>query len=74
MFFLVFDVEAAFIFAWAVAYDLVGWAGWVHMAIFIAVLLVGLFYIWRKGGLDWGPPRRSRFPIPGERSSPDSTR
>jgi NADH-quinone oxidoreductase subunit A len=74
MFFLVFDVEAVFIFAWAVAYDLVGWAGWLHMAVFIAVLLIGLLYVWRKGGLDWGPTRQDCSPIRGACSSPDSTR
>jgi len=74
MFFLVFDVEAAFILAWASAYDLLGWAGWFHMAVFISVLLVGLLVLWRKGGLDWGPTRQSRSPLRRTCSSPDSTR
>lgn len=55
MFFLVFDVEAAFLFSWAVAWDLLGWAGWFSCAAFVAVLALGLAYVWRKGGLDWGP-------------------
>ncbi len=54
IFFLIFDVEAAFIFSWAIAYDALGWAGWLEMAFFILVLLAGLWYIWRKGGLEWG--------------------
>ena len=54
-FFLIFDVEAAFIFAWAVAVRPLGWAGWFQMSFFIIVLLVSLFYLWKKGGLDWGP-------------------
>jgi NADH-quinone oxidoreductase subunit A len=55
IFFLIFDVEAAFIFAWAVAGRELGWAGWMQITLFILLLLVGLIYIWRKGGLEWGP-------------------
>jgi NADH-quinone oxidoreductase subunit A len=55
IFFLIFDVEGAFIFAWAIAYGKLGWAGWLQISFFIVLLLLGLFYIWRKGGLDWGP-------------------
>lgn len=53
-FFLIFDVEAVYIFSWAVASFDLGWLGWIQITFFIAVLLVSLFYIWRKGGLDWG--------------------
>jgi NADH-quinone oxidoreductase subunit A len=52
-FFLIFDVEAAFIFSWAVAFDELGWTGWLRITFFIVVLLLSLFYIWKKGGLDW---------------------
>ena len=55
IFFLIFDVEAAYIFAWAVAYDGLGWAGWLQISFFIFVLILGLIYIWVKGGLEWGP-------------------
>jgi NADH-quinone oxidoreductase subunit A len=55
IFFLIFDVEGAYIFTWAVAYEDLGWAGWLQMASFIVLLLVGLLYVWNKGGLDWGP-------------------
>jgi len=55
VFFLIFDVEGAFIFAWAIAHGGLGWAGWLQISFFIVLLLLGLFYIWRKGGLDWGP-------------------
>jgi NADH-quinone oxidoreductase subunit A len=61
VFFLIFDVEAAFIFAWAVAMDDLGWSGWLQISFFIIVLLLSLFVIWKKGGLDWSPiapPRR----------------
>jgi NADH-quinone oxidoreductase subunit A len=52
-FFLIFDLEAVFIFAWAVAFIKLGWMGWLRMTFFILVLLLSLFYIWKKGGLDW---------------------
>jgi NADH-quinone oxidoreductase subunit A len=55
IFFLLFDVEAAFIFSWAVACKELGWTGWLQMSYFIFVLLIGLVYIWKKGGLEWGP-------------------
>jgi len=58
IFFLVFDIEGAFIFAWAIAYDRLGWAGWLQMSFFIVILLLSLFYLWRKGGLEWGQSRR----------------
>jgi NADH-quinone oxidoreductase subunit A len=53
VFFLIFDLEAVFIFAWAVAFDELGWIGWLRITFFIVVLLLSLFYIWKKGGLDW---------------------
>ena len=61
VFFLIFDVEAIFIFAWSVAFLKLGLAGWLQMSFFIVVLLISLFYIWKKRGLDWGPkPRMHR--------------
>jgi len=51
--FLVFDVEAAFLFPWAVVLREVGIAGLIEATIFIAVLVVGLVYAWRKGALEW---------------------
>jgi NADH-quinone oxidoreductase subunit A len=62
MFFVIFDLEAVFLYAWAVSLRDSGWAGFVEAAIFIVVLLVGLVYIWRLGGLDWAPkPRLQRL-------------
>jgi NADH-quinone oxidoreductase subunit A len=60
IFFLIFDVEGAYIFAYAVAVEELGWRGWMQMTFFIAVLLVGLVYIWRKGALNWGPGANHR--------------
>jgi len=62
MFFVVFDIEAAFIFAWAVALRELGWSGYLEMIIFIGVLLAGLLYLWRLGALDWGAGRRRGIP------------
>ena len=55
IFFLLFDVEGAYIFSWAIAWDKLGWAGWLQISFFIAILILGLVYIWVKGGLEWGP-------------------
>jgi len=60
IFFLIFDVEAAFIFSWAIAYEDLGWAGWLQISFFIVVLILGLAYIWNKGGLEWGPTAKKR--------------
>ncbi len=57
IFFIVFDVEAAFIFTWAVAWDLLGIAGLIQITVFITILFAGLVWLWLKGGLDWGPSR-----------------
>ena len=57
IFFLIFDVEGAYIFSWAVASRPLGWAGWLQIEFFIGVLLAGLIYVWAKGGLEWGPHR-----------------
>jgi NADH-quinone oxidoreductase subunit A len=60
IFFIVFDVEAVFIFAWAVAWDELGLPGLIHITFFIVVLLLGLIWLWIKGGLDWGPSAEGR--------------
>ena len=59
-FFLLFDVEAAFIFSWAIAFEPLGWKGFAQITVFIGILLVSLVYLWKKGGLEWGPPARKR--------------
>lgn len=53
MFFVVFDLEAVFIFAWAVAGRELGWAGYWEMFVFIIVLAAALFYLWRLRALEW---------------------
>ncbi len=54
-FFLIFDVETIYVLAWAIAADPLGWAGWVQITFFLLILLISLFYLWKKGGLEWGP-------------------
>jgi NADH-quinone oxidoreductase subunit A len=53
MFFVIFDLEAVFLFAWAVAVRETGWAGYAEVLLFITVLLATLAYLWRVGALDW---------------------
>lgn len=61
MFFVVFDLEVVFLFAWAVAARELGWTGYFEVVVFVAVLVACLIYLWKVGGLDWArEPRRSR--------------
>ncbi len=54
MFFVIFDLEAIFIFAWAVSVRENGWPGYVEMLVFIGILSAALLYIWKLGALEWG--------------------
>ena len=58
MFFVIFDLEAVYLYAWAIALKAVGWAGYVEALIFIAILAAALAYLWRNDALEWGPRRR----------------
>ena len=51
--FIIFDLEAAFLFPWAVSLDLTGWPGWITMMVFLFELAIGLAYAWKKGALEW---------------------
>jgi NADH-quinone oxidoreductase subunit A len=55
MFFVIFDLESAFIIAWAISFRETGWSGYIGLAIFIFILLAVLMYEWRSGALDFGP-------------------
>jgi NADH-quinone oxidoreductase subunit A len=55
MFFVIFDLETAFIVTWAVAFRELGWVGYIAILVFIVELGVVLFYIWKMGALDFGP-------------------
>lgn len=60
MFFVIFDVEALYLYAWSVSIRESGWIGFIEAAIFIFVLLAGLIYLIRVGALDWIPARSKR--------------
>jgi NADH-quinone oxidoreductase subunit A len=60
MVFLLFDIEVAFLYPWAMALRDIGWAGYIQIVLFTLVLAAGYIYIWRKGILDWGPRVRRR--------------
>ncbi len=51
--FILFDLEAAFLYPWAVLFRDLGWFGFIEMAVFVLILLVGLVYAWKKGALEW---------------------
>lgn len=55
MLFILFDVEAVFLFPWAVIYRDLKMAGFVEMFLYVFILLVGYLYLWKKGALDWNP-------------------
>ena len=54
MIFLLFDIEVAFLYPWAMALRDLGWAGLMQVVLFMLLLLAGYAYVWRKGVLDWG--------------------
>lgn len=60
MFFVIFDAEALYLYAWAVSVRESGWAGFVEAFIFIVILLAGLVYLWRIGALRWHRPPQLR--------------
>ena len=53
MLFILFDIEAIFLYPWAVVYRDLKWFGFVEMLVFVVLILSGFFYIWKKGALDW---------------------
>jgi NADH-quinone oxidoreductase subunit A len=59
MIFLLFDIEVAFLYPWAMALRGLGWNAFVQVLVFMALLLAGYVYVWRKGALDWGEEKKS---------------
>jgi len=53
MLFILFDIEVVFLYPWAVSFDKLGLLGLITMTVFIAILLLGYIYVWRKGALEW---------------------
>jgi len=68
MFFVIFDLEAVFVYAWAVSARESGWTGYVEMLIFLTILVAALAYLWRLGALEWAPKPRK---LPANRPGPD---
>jgi NADH-quinone oxidoreductase subunit A len=70
MFFVIFDISAVYLFAWAVAARELGWPGYVAALVFMGESAAGLAYLWRKGAFDWGARRlrehRERHGAAGE--------
>ncbi len=56
--FIIFDLEAAFLFAWAISIREAGWLGFVEICVFIFILVAGLLYLWRSGALEWRTKRQ----------------
>ena len=58
--FIIFDLEVVFLFAWAVSVKQAGWPGFIEICVFVGILLVALFYLWRIGALDWRTQTQKR--------------
>jgi len=74
LFFVIFDLEAVFIFAWAVNARKLGWTGYAEVAVFVVLLLAGLVYLWKVGALDWGSSARRHAAARGARGATDAAR
>lgn len=59
IFFVIFDLETVFIFAWAIAFFELGWQGYAAIMVFVFILVIALVYEWRSGALDWGVKTRT---------------
>lgn len=70
VFFVIFDVEALFLYAWAISVRESGWLGFVEAVIFIFILLASLVYLARVGALDWAPASRKRRQTSHPKSAP----
>ncbi|HJU03603.1 MAG TPA: NADH-quinone oxidoreductase subunit A [Nitrospiraceae bacterium] len=72
MLFVIFDLEAVFLYAWAIAVPETGWMGFAEMSLFVGILLVALFYLWRVGALDWGAQyQRHQTPVASREKDQD---
>lgn len=61
MLFVIFDIEIIFLFAWATRFSELGWVGVFTIAVFVGLAIETLIYVWKRGALDWNPPRRRRY-------------
>ena len=51
--FIIFDLEIAFLFPWAIVLENIGWFGYIAMSVFLGILVIGFIYEWKKGALEW---------------------
>ena len=58
--FVVFDLEAVYLFAWAISVRELGWTGYIEVLVFVGILLASLVYLWKSGALEWAPRGRHR--------------
>jgi NADH-quinone oxidoreductase subunit A len=72
MLFILFDIEAIFLYPWAVVYRDLKMFGFVEMLVFVVLILSGFFYIWKKGALEWAHPDRTD--VRRAKSSPAPTK
>ena len=70
MFFVIFDLESVFVFAWALAARELRWAGYAEFLIFVGVLVAGLVYLWRSGALDWSASGHARARAVQQKEAP----
>lgn len=70
MFFVIFDLEAVFLFAWAISVRESGWPGFIEALIFISILVASLAYLWRIGGLEWAPDGRRKLAAQRDKANP----
>lgn len=61
--FVIFDLEVAFLIAWAIAFRELGWTGYFGALVFVGILVAALVYEWRLGALDWGPSKGRKVPV-----------
>ena len=72
VFFVIFDVEALFLYAWAISVRESGWAGFAEAVVFIGILLVSLIYLARIGALDWAPKARKQLSNSARETAPET--
>ena len=74
MLFVIFDLEAVYLYGWALVAQEAGWLGFVEATVFIGILLAALAYLWRVGALDWSVQRRRLRPRQAQSTTQENPR